>query len=61
MKRAYYYIGAVLISILVLVLRWPRLEKEHEINKLKLEKEKIVAEISWLNAELENLKQTREY
>ena len=55
------YISAVLISILVLVLRWPRLEKEHEINKLKLEKEKIVAEISWLNSELDNLKQTREY
>ena len=55
------YISAVVIWVLCLVLRWPRLEKQQEINKLQKEKEKIVAEISWLNSELDNLKQTREY
>lgn len=55
------YISAVVISILVLVLRWPTMQKEHEINKLKLEKDKIVSQISWLNSELDNLKQKREY
>jgi hypothetical protein len=56
MKNKIIYIGAVVISILCLVLRWPKLQKEHEINKLKLEKEKIVAELSWLNSELQDLK-----
>jgi len=61
MKRAYYYIGAVVIGILCLVLRWPRLQKDHEINKYKLEKEKILAEKVLLSWELDNIKQSRDY
>lgn len=54
------YICAVVIPVIALVLRWPRIQKYHEINKLKLEKEKIVAEISCLNTKLDTLKWTRE-
>ena len=59
MKRAYYYIGAVVIGILCLVLRWPRVQKEHEINKLKLEKDNITAQIEVLSWELNKLSNTR--
>lgn len=55
------YIGAVVIGILCLVLRWPRVQKEHEINKLKLEKDNITAQIEVLSWELNKLSNTREY
>lgn len=60
MKRAYYYIGAVVISILVLVLRWPIVIKEHKLNKIKSQIERIEEQIEynkqqWLNCD-QNMK-----
>lgn len=60
MKRAYYYIGAVVISILVLVLRWPIVVKEHKLNKIKSQIERIEEQIEynkqqWLNCD-QNMK-----
>lgn len=54
------YIGAVLISILVLVLRWPIVVKEHKLNKLKSQIERIEEQIEynkqqWLNCD-QNMK-----
>jgi len=58
--NAIIYISAVLIVWLVMMMYWPKLEKEHEINKLQLEKEKIVVELNILDWELNKLKNTRE-
>lgn len=55
------YISAVVIWVLCLVLRWPRVQKEHEINKLKLEKDKITAQIEVLSWELNKLTEKRNY
>lgn len=54
------YIGAVLISILVLVLRWPIVVKEHKLNKIKSQIERIEEQIEynkqqWLNCD-QNMK-----
>lgn len=54
------YIGAVLISILVLVLRWPIVVKEHRLNKIKSQIERIEEQIEynkqqWLNCD-QNMK-----
>ena len=54
------YISAVLISILVLVLRWPKVQKEHEINKLQKEKIKLQEQVEVLDNELQELKDTWE-
>ncbi len=54
------YISAVVISILVLVLRWPIVIKEHKLNKIKSQIERIEEQIiynkqQWLNCD-QNMK-----
>jgi len=54
------YIGAVVISALVLVLRWPIIIKEHKLNKIKSQIERIEEQIEynkqqWLNCD-QNMK-----
>ncbi len=54
------YISAVVISILVLVLRWPIVIKEHKLNKIKSQIERIEEQIEynkqqWLNCD-QNMK-----
>lgn len=54
MKRAYYYIGAVVISALVIVLRWPRLEKNNllkEIEDITTQREIVQEKINELALE----------
>lgn len=49
------YISAVVIWVLVLVLRWPRLEKEHNINRIHREVEENIQEIELLQQEHQSL------
>lgn len=54
------YISAVLISILCLVLRWPIVVKEHRLNKIKSQIERVEEQIEynkqqWLNCD-QNMK-----
>lgn len=54
------YIGAVVMIVLAITLRWPIVIKEHRLNKIKSQIEKVEKQIEynkqqWLNCE-QNMK-----